>query len=74
MTFTCPYFSAKVMVKFARRGKGQRTLCGVYLNWHSSNHTCCFYPSGDNKDYASSRIVGSHYHGSTGWLSESQLA
>ena len=38
MTFTCPYFWAKVMVKFARRAKGQRTLCGAYLNWHASNH------------------------------------
>ena len=38
MTFTCPYFSAKVTVKFTRRAKGQGTLCGAYSNWHASNH------------------------------------
>ena len=37
MTFTCPYFSPAVMVKFNEKGDG--TLCDSYLNEHASNHT-----------------------------------
>ena len=37
MTFSCPYFSPAVMVKFHE--KGDRTLCDAYWNEHASNHT-----------------------------------